>query len=198
MKLVMRLLRSGTFFVLFYMFVYDCARVGMLFGESVLSWAAFQGTRLLDLPGTKLFVWRCGEGELYNASRNLIACYKIGAAIPIAFVIGIAMGLVSTLVPGLRLRTTERGEGLPESPVPGTVGEPRTSGLAIASLVLALVGAPCLGFLLGFIAILFGAIASRQISSRSDTGGRRLAVLGELLGAIDIVIWTFALTIEKG
>ena len=65
------------------------------------------------------------------------------------------------------------------TPVPAAA--PRTSGLAIASLVLALLG-------FGLFAVIFGAIALRQIGkSAGALTGRGLAIAGIVVG----VVWGF-------
>ncbi|MBM4020243.1 MAG: DUF4190 domain-containing protein [Planctomycetes bacterium] len=64
----------------------------------------------------------------------------------------------------------------------------RTSGMAIASLVLGLVGIFACGFL-GILAIIFGAVGMRDTRRDPNVKGRGLAVAGLILGIIDIVLW---------
>jgi len=70
-------------------------------------------------------------------------------------------------------------------------GLARTSGLAVASFVLALVGifTPCVGVLFGGMAVIFGAIALSATSSDPSLRGRGLALAGLLTGVVDIVGW---------
>lgn len=72
---------------------------------------------------------------------------------------------------------------------------PKRSQLAVASLVLALIGVPLVGFLLGPIAILCGAFAISSIHNRDDLRGLGLAVAGLALGVVDFVGWLIALGI---
>ena len=68
------------------------------------------------------------------------------------------------------------------------VGPPR-SGKATASLIFGIVGVPLMGLLTGWVAILFGALALRDIRRASHAVGRNLAVAGVVLGIFDIVLW---------
>jgi hypothetical protein len=176
------------------MFLYDSARMGALFGGSFLSWAAFQGMRLLDLPGTMFFVWYYDEGELYNVSRNLLACYRIGAAVLLSFLAGVIADLFLRPI-GKWIAVPAESHCSRETEISPT----RSSGLAVASVVLALAGVFCLGFLLGFLALLFGSRAVREsgrVSTRQHVASRRLALLGQIAGGIDVVIWTLAMALE--
>ena len=63
----------------------------------------------------------------------------------------------------------------------------RTSGMAIASLVLGI-----LGFffnILGILAIIFGSIGLGQTGRDPSLGGRGLAIAGLILGIVVIVFW---------
>jgi len=181
-----RAVKAGVLMVLFCLFLYDCARFALVVPESLLSWGAFQGARVLDYPGTRLFVRLHGEGELWNVSRNVLTVYRLGAVVVIAFLVGAILGLLAR----------SRAGREPESPVDkgGSAGE--ASGLAVASFVIAVVGLPCLGFVLGFIAVVLGTIACRRMARSPDSRGRTSAVWGRLIGAVDIVLWTILLTIE--
>lgn len=66
------------------------------------------------------------------------------------------------------------------APVYAQVPLQRTSGLAIASLVLGIIG-------LSLFAIIFGAIAMNQIGKDPAIGGRGLAIAGLVLGIIGFV-----------
>ena len=67
----------------------------------------------------------------------------------------------------------------------------RTSGLAVAALVLGIIG---LFFnLLGVLAIIFGGISVSQTGRDPSIGGRGMAIAGLVLGIIDIAIWVIIL-----
>lgn len=70
----------------------------------------------------------------------------------------------------------------------------RTSGLAIASIVCGILSlvffwVPLVGFLLGIIAIIFGAVAIRQIGREPNLGGRGMAVAGLVCGIVGVAGW---------
>jgi len=70
----------------------------------------------------------------------------------------------------------------------------RTSGLAIASMVCGILSlvffwVPLFGFLLGIIAIIFGAVAIRQIGREPNLGGRGMAIAGLVCGIVGVVGW---------
>ena len=72
------------------------------------------------------------------------------------------------------------------SAAPSYPATPRTSGLAIASLVLGLI--PVVPFIGSILAIVFGIIALRQIDeSRGTQRGRGMAIWGIVLGLLAIV-----------
>jgi len=77
----------------------------------------------------------------------------------------------------------EAGVYTPGMPVPGPVGVgPKTSGFAIASLVLGLIPLTCVPSLL---AIIFGHIALSKISANPERfKGRKKALCGTILGYI--------------
>ena len=73
------------------------------------------------------------------------------------------------------------------APAPAATGE-RTSGMAIASLVLGILG-------ISILAIIFGAIAISQTNKDPNLKGRGLAIAGlvlGILGMIGIVFWSLA------
>jgi uncharacterized membrane protein YvbJ len=79
----------------------------------------------------------------------------------------------------------------PASVPPPTVATVRNSGLAIASLVLGIIG-----FIFNFLsilAIIFGAVAMNQTSKNPNLKGRGMAVTGLVLGIIVAVLWTIIL-----
>ena len=70
----------------------------------------------------------------------------------------------------------------------------RTSGLAIASMVCGILSlvffwVPLFGFLLGIIAIIFGAVAIRQIGREPNLGGRGMAIAGLVCGIVGVAGW---------
>jgi uncharacterized membrane protein YvbJ len=74
-----------------------------------------------------------------------------------------------------------------EAPAPVATGE-RTSGMAIASLVLGILG-------ISILAIIFGAIGISQTNKDPNLKGKGLAVAGLVLGIIGmigIVFWIIA------
>lgn len=77
----------------------------------------------------------------------------------------------------------------PYYPPPTPYGlPPRTSGLAIASLILGILGLPmCCVFVMSGLAVLFGFIALPPIR-RFEARGRGLAIAGILLGILGMVI----------
>jgi hypothetical protein len=78
----------------------------------------------------------------------------------------------------------------PATPVDLTVATRQTSGLAVASLVLGI-----LGFMTGFtsvLAIIFGGIALSQMSKDTRLEGKGMAIAGLVLG---IVVLVFGLLI---
>jgi Domain of unknown function (DUF4190) len=63
----------------------------------------------------------------------------------------------------------------------------RTSGAAIASLVLGIVG--CVPFITGILAIVLGVIGIRK-TREPTVGGKGLAIAGLVLGIISVVVWS--------
>lgn len=73
-------------------------------------------------------------------------------------------------------------------PPPSTV-KPRTSGWAVASLVMGILGWTCLFFIGSVLAIIFGAVARHEIKeSGGALKGKGLAATGLTLGIILVVI----------
>ncbi len=70
----------------------------------------------------------------------------------------------------------------------------RTSRIAIAALVVGIVGIPLFGLVTGLIAIVLGSIAIGSIR-RKDQRGTRLALVGILLGVVDMTGWIIALAL---
>ncbi|NQT84403.1 DUF4190 domain-containing protein [bacterium] len=190
MRRIRKIVGTGLFVSLAYMFVYECAACGMLFETSFVGWASFQGRRLLDIPGTKLFVWHKGLGELYNVSPNLVMAYRVGIAIVLFFAVGIVLGVLIQLFgrrsPGQTAVSSGDGPGR-------RVATAGTSSLAMASAVLAGIGIFGFGFATGFLAIILGTIAAAQIRGDSELSGKFWARAGQILGALDVIFWTLAM-----
>lgn len=72
---------------------------------------------------------------------------------------------------------------------------PETSGKAVASLIFGIAGVPLLGLLIGWFAILFGALAFRDINRNPRLRGRKMASYGIGLGAFGIVVWLVLLIV---
>ena len=64
---------------------------------------------------------------------------------------------------------------------------PRTSGAAIASLILGIIG--CIPLLTGILAVILGAVGL-SATKKPNVGGRGLAIAGLVLGLVSIVGWT--------
>ena len=88
---------------------------------------------------------------------------------------------------GAKLTETESAVAVP---VPE---KKKTSGMAIAALVLGIVGF----FLniLGILAIIFGAIGMSQTGRNKNLGGRGMAIAGLVLGIIDILFWVIVIAL---
>lgn len=70
----------------------------------------------------------------------------------------------------------------------------QASGLAIASMVCGILSlvffwVPLFGFLLGIIAVIFGAVAIRQIGRDPNLGGRGMAIAGLVCGIVGVAGW---------
>ncbi|AGC46689.1 S1C family peptidase [Myxococcus stipitatus DSM 14675] len=66
---------------------------------------------------------------------------------------------------------------------------PRVDPLATGALVLALIGVPLMGCLLGPIAIVCGALALSRLHGREDVRGAGLALAGLVVGVVAFVGW---------
>jgi hypothetical protein len=66
---------------------------------------------------------------------------------------------------------------------------PKTSGLAVASFVLSLVGIFFAGLITGLLAVIFGAVAMNAISKNPAVKGYGLAVAGLVIGILEIIGW---------
>jgi hypothetical protein len=65
----------------------------------------------------------------------------------------------------------------------------RTEGMAVGSLVCAIVGLLCLGIVLEPVAIVLGIVARRRIQASNDTlKGEGLAIAGIVIGVAGLVL----------
>ncbi|MBI4615019.1 MAG: DUF4190 domain-containing protein [Planctomycetes bacterium] len=94
------------------------------------------------------------------------------------------------------------GEYLSGAPRPAAIAAPpvapRTSGMAVASLVLGILGAPtCIyGTVFQILAMVFGIIALKQIdASRGQIEGRGMALWGRGLGFVGLGVWVGLLVV---
>ncbi len=76
-----------------------------------------------------------------------------------------------------------------QAPIPcGTAATPANSGLAIASMVLGIMGF-CTG-ISGIVGIILGIVAISQINnSRGAMGGKGFATAGIITGAVSVVLY---------
>ena len=82
--------------------------------------------------------------------------------------------------------------GYAASPVQS--GSPKTSTLAITSMVLGIVGILFFGIILGPLAIIFGSIAINRINEKPhELEGRGMAKAGIICGVIAVVIYIIAI-----
>jgi hypothetical protein len=76
-----------------------------------------------------------------------------------------------------------------------TTAPQRTSGKAIAALVLGIVSIFIFGFIAGLIAIILAVLARKEIDADPSLGGRGLATAGLVLGIVGIVLWALVLVV---
>jgi len=102
-----------------------------------------------------------------------------------------------TLIPPPPAPRGNAQAGQPPSPVPPppqaaatpTGGPARSSGWAIASLVMGILGWTCLFFVGGVLAIIFGAVAKHEIhKSNGKLKGGGMATAGIVLGSVIVLI----------
>jgi len=67
--------------------------------------------------------------------------------------------------------------------------EQRTSGMAVAALIMGIIG--FFITLCSILAIIFGAIGMNETKKSPEIGGHGMAVAGLVLGIISIVFWVF-------
>ncbi len=76
----------------------------------------------------------------------------------------------------------------PPPPAPRAAAA-KTSGWAVASLVLGILSFMCLPFIAAAVAIVFGAIAKSGIKrSRGEMGGSGMATAGIVLGVVNLAL----------
>ncbi|MEV8314083.1 DUF4190 domain-containing protein [Streptomyces sp. NPDC059900] len=68
----------------------------------------------------------------------------------------------------------------------------RTNGLAVAGLVCGIVGVFFLNFVLGPLAIIFGAVALRQRAAKGSGGMAKAAVI---LGIVDVILFIVLISV---
>jgi hypothetical protein len=135
------------------------------------AWASFWGLALLGGRSSNTF------------AENTTPSIGTGGAIllvaSIICLLGVALALVG-------LRSSPR-------PDPSTFegSEGRTSGKAVAALVLGIVAIPVYGTVLGALAITFATLGWLDIrDSDGRLGGKGLAIAGLVCGIVALVLWT--------
>ncbi len=111
-----------------------------------------------------MFCSKCGN----QVSENDTFCGKCGVPVP-----------KPTTTPPPPSQAAPAAQA---SPVQVVVQEKRTSGMAVAALVLGILG-------LSLFAIIFGAIAMNQTKRDPNLSGRGLAIAGLVLGIIGMISW---------
>ena len=111
---------------------------------------------------------KCGQ---QNADENKF-CLKCGEAL---------------------IKTASVAQETPTPQRPVEAEAPRNSGLAVASLVLGIVG--FFFNLLAVLAIIFGAVAIGQITKNPELKGRGMAIAGLVLGIIVVAGWILIMLI---
>ncbi|MBO0702076.1 MAG: DUF4190 domain-containing protein [Candidatus Dormibacteraeota bacterium] len=74
------------------------------------------------------------------------------------------------------------------------VALPPVNGMAVASLVLSLVGWTMVPVLASILAVIFGHVARRQMESTGQRGGG-MAVAGLVLGYINLALWLIGILV---
>lgn len=139
---------------------------------------------------------QCGK-EISGSDAFCRACGAPTGA-PVETAASTTQGTAGPGVPGLEESTTAEAplaQALPTPPAtaapqppPSTV-KPRTSGWAVASLVMGILGWTCLFFVGSVLAIIFGAVARHEIKkSDGELKGKGLATAGLTLGILVVVL----------
>jgi len=130
----------------------------------------------------------------FSGIQRMVTSGEIGSDTPL-WKKGMATWAPADQVPGLQFPALSRLQSARQADYPAAVAvvtpyahqPPRTSGLAIASLVLGLVWLCGLGSLL---ATIFGAVALSQISrSKGRLEGKGLAIAGLVLGILGLSLF---------
>jgi Domain of unknown function (DUF4190) len=80
-----------------------------------------------------------------------------------------------------------------------TTPQPRVNGMAVASMVLGILGLFFFGVILGPLAIIFGCIANGKIKeSPEEFTGECQAKAGIICGIIALVLWVIVLIVYVG
>ena len=78
-------------------------------------------------------------------------------------------------------------------------GQPKTSHLAVASLVCGIIGLLFLGVFIGPLAIIFGAVAMNRINEKPlELEGRGIAKAGIICGIVAIVVSIIVIILLTG
>lgn len=88
--------------------------------------------------------------------------------------------------------------GQPQPAPQAGVEQKRTSGKAIASLVLGIVGLLILPIVCSTLAIVFGTMARNETQRDPGLGGRGMATAGFVLGIVSLVVWIIVLIAVLG
>lgn len=196
---VRRMLVGGVFFALTFLFVYGNA---VFFSNTVpeshcLGWAAAQGTRVLNMPGEWLRQKMLTEDDVWNQSYNGKSRWWLLVGAALFFTAGCLAGLLFHLV-GPRLPIFRRPPAAEPSAADDVRGPPsgRCSGLALGSLLTALMGGCAFGHILGYGAVLLGWWALADLKTQPASRGRKTAWAGILIGAAVLILWTILLQIQ--
>jgi hypothetical protein len=152
-----------------------------------------------SMPGANWYYNVVGEQRGPVSIMELRSMVTAGKLRPDDFVWkdGMSDWLPTSQVPELQ-PSAPASSGFPNPAYPeGYVASPgdgihHTSGLAVASLILGILGliAPCIGLLFSLMAVIFGAAALKAIGkSRVNLGGRGMALSGLVMGTIGLALW---------
>jgi hypothetical protein len=70
--------------------------------------------------------------------------------------------------------------------------QPQGNGMAVAALVVGLIGLLLFGVVMGILAIIFGAIGIGKANALGGKG-KGMAIAGLILGVVDILAWIIIL-----
>jgi|GEM_PF-31800 len=136
--------------------------------------------------------FRCRCGALLTApessANETVACQKCGRVLVVPKV-PVAAGMDAEGSPVLEEEDEPVAEVM-QSPRAARAGKTSVSGMAVASLVLGIVG-PFLSVLsiaAGILAVVFGSIALKAIKRSPWLAGRGMAIAGTILGVINLLL----------